>query len=83
MNRTFQMPFFKRVLPAGYGWQDELREEKEEIDGGHQVKDGTPIVTRHTLVFAMPKPSDWDDLDVEMKMKRKRRECLVHGGPPC
>lgn len=73
MNRVVQMPFYRRILPAGYDWHDELCEEDEDNDDGHQANDGTPTVTRHTLVFAMPKPSDWDELDVDVKMKRKRR----------
>lgn len=64
----------------GYDWQDELCEEDEDNDDGHQANDGKPTVTRHTLVFAMPKPSDWDDLDVDVKMKRKRRKYIVHAG---
>ncbi|KAK4947657.1 hypothetical protein LTR10_013603 [Elasticomyces elasticus] len=82
MNRFAHPPSFRQnVIPPGYEWQDELREG--DADDEEHSKDDMPTLTRNSLIFAMPKPSDWDELDEDEKMSRKRQFLCDRYGDLC
>lgn len=61
-----QRPAQAVALPPGYAWRADCPEEASP------PPTHLTIIFRKTLVFAMPKPDDWDVMDLATQMKSKR-----------
>jgi hypothetical protein len=69
--------------PPGYSWastiaaeeEKEKKKKEEEEEKGilpKSAEDAPPVRLHSSLVFEMPKPADWDQLEPQVKLQKKR-----------
>lgn len=57
-------------LPSGYSWATDGTSDEQQPSPKAQTVH--PVHLHSSLVFEMPKPDDWDQLEVEAKFQKKR-----------